>query len=83
MTGKFRASKREEWEAQVCLSEGLWLGRAEGEEIFLRPHYERRSCPAVSRGFFQNDRIRTPALGHASLGRESRSLLGKEADCDW
>lgn len=32
--------------------------------------------------FFQKDRIRTPALRHASLGRESRSRLGKEADCD-
>lgn len=48
MTGKFRAGKR----GSRGLSEGLRLGRAEGEESFLRPHYERRSCPAVSRVFF-------------------------------
>lgn len=36
-------------EAEVSLR-GLRLGE-EGEESFLSPHYERRSCPAVCRVF--------------------------------
>lgn len=67
-------------EAEVSLR-GLRLGELRVRRVFCVP-IMKGGLALLFVEFFQNDRIRTPALGHASLGRESRNWLGKEADCD-